>query len=87
MAYYLEEVYKNEHSVLQLIPKIRDQYSSCTVLFLTPASNSIKSAKMETKSKSASQHSKKFFFVNIKSISIKEENLSTKRHKHILKGQ
>ena len=87
MAYYLEEVYKNEHSVLQLIPKIRDQYSSCAALFLTPASNSIKSAKMETESKSASQHSNILFFVNIKSISLKEENLSTKRHKHVLKGR
>ena len=30
---------------------------------------------------------KKSFFVNIKSISIEEVNLSTKRHRHILKGQ
>ena len=87
MAYCLKEVYKNEHSVLQLIPEIRDQYSSCTVFFLTPASNSIKSAKMERKSKSASQHSKNLFFVNIKSISTKEVNLSTKPHRHVLKGQ
>ena len=73
-------------SVLHLIRKIRDQHSSCTALFLTPISNSIKSDKMETESKSASQHSN-LFFVNIKSISTKEVNLSTKRHRHILKGQ
>ena len=42
---------------------------------------------METGSKSASKHSKTLFFVNIKSISIKEVNLSTKGHRHILKGQ
>ena len=56
------------------------------LFFLTPISNSIKSDKMETERKSASQHSKIFFFVNIKSISTKEVNLSTKRHRHILKG-
>ena len=74
-------------SVLHLIRKIRDQHSSCTALFLTPISNSIKSDKMETESKSASHHSKNLFFVNIKSVSTKEVNLSTKRHRHILKGQ
>ena len=74
-------------SVLHLIRKIRDQHSSCTALFLTPISNSIKSDKMETGSKSASHHSKNLFFVNIKSVSTKEVNLSTKRHRHILKGQ
>ena len=74
-------------SVLHMIRKIRDQHSSCTALFLTPISNSIKSDKMETESKSASHHSKKNFFVNIKSVSTKEVNLSTKRHRHILKGQ
>ena len=85
MAYYHQEVYKNEHSVLHFIPKIR--YSLSTALFLTPTTNSIKSDKMETKSKSASKHSKNPFFVNIKRISIKEVNLSTKGHKHNLKGQ
>ena len=74
-------------SVLHLIRKIRDQHSSCTALFLTPISNSIKSYKMETESKSASHHSKNLFFVNIKSVSTKDVNLSTKRHRHILKGQ
>ena len=53
---------------------------------LTPISNSIKSDKMEAESKSASQHSKIFFFVNIKTISTKEVNLSTKLHMNILKG-
>ena len=42
---------------------------------------------METERKSASEHSKTLFFVNIKNISIKEVNLSTKGHRHILKGQ
>ena len=42
---------------------------------------------METESKSASQHSKTLFFINIKSISVKEVNLSTKGHRHILKDQ
>ena len=74
-------------SVLHLIRKIRDQHSSCTALFLTPISNSIKSDKMETESKSTSHHSKNLFFVNIKSVSTKEVNLLTKRHRHILKGQ
>ena len=74
-------------SVLHLIRKIRDQHSSCTALFLTPISNSIKSDKMETESKSASHHSKNIFFVNVRSVSTKEVNLSTKRHRHILKGQ
>ena len=53
---------------------------------LTPICNSIKSDKMEAESKWASQHSKIFFFVNIKTISTKEVNLSTKLHMHILKG-
>ena len=86
MAYYHQEVYKNEHSVLHFISKIR--HSLSTALFLTPTTNSIKSEdKMETKSKSASKHSNNPFFVNIKRISIKEVNLSTKEHKHNLKGQ
>ena len=63
------------------------RHSLCTALFMTPTTNSIKSGKMETESKSASEHSKTLFFVNIKSISIKEVNLSTKGHRHILKGQ
>ena len=33
---------------------------------------------METENKSALEHSKTLFFINIKSISIKEVNLSTK---------
>ena len=70
-------------SVLHLIRKIRDQHSSCTALFMTPISHSIKSDKMETESKSASHHSKNIFFVNIKIVSTKEVNLSTKRHRHI----
>ena len=74
-------------SVLDLIPKIRDQHSSCTALFLTPTSNSIESDKMETESKSTSQHSRHLFLINIKNISIKEVNLSTKRHRYILKVQ
>ena len=62
--------------------------SQVLLFLLTPISNSIKWDKMETESKSASQHSKIFFFVNIKikSISTKEVNLSTKQHSHILKG-
>ena len=63
------------------------RHTLCTALFLTLTTNSIKSGKMETGSKSASKHSKTLFFVNIKSISIKEVNLSTKGHRHILKGQ
>ena len=70
-------------SVLHLIRKIRDQHSSCTALFMTPISHSIKSDKMETESKSASHHSKNIFLVNIKIVSTKEVNLSTKRHRHI----
>ena len=86
MAYYHQEVYKNEHSVLNFIPKIRN--SLWTALFMTPTPKSIKSDKMEMQSKSASQHKKKkYFFVNTKSIPIKEKNLSTKGHRHILKGQ
>ena len=85
MAYYHHEVYKKEHSVLHFIPKIR--HSLCTALFLPPTTKSIKSDKMETERKSASQHSKNLFFINIKSFSIKEVNLSTKGHRHILKGQ
>ena len=42
---------------------------------------------METESKSASENSKTHFFVNIYSISIKVVNLSTKEHRHTLKGQ
>ena len=61
--------------------------SLCTDLFVTSITNSIKSGKMETESKSASQHSETFFFENIKSISVKEVNLSTKGHRHILKVQ
>ena len=49
--------------------------------------NSIKSGKMETESESAPEHSKAFFFVNIKGISIKKVNLSIKEYRHILKGQ
>ena len=44
---------------IYFIPKNR--YSLCTALFLTPTTNSIKSSKMETESKSASEHSKTFF--------------------------
>ena len=46
----------------------------------------MKSGKMEKEWKSASEHSKTLS-VNIKSISIKEVNLSTKGHRHILNGQ
>ena len=49
--------------------------------------NSIKSGKMETEGESAPEHSKAFFFVNIKGISIKKVNLSIKEYRHILKGQ
>ena len=45
---------------IYFIPKNR--YSLCTALFLTPTTNSIKSSKMETESKSASEHSKSLFF-------------------------
>ena len=67
------------------IPKTR--HSLCTALFLTLTTNSIKSHKMEAESKSASEHSKILFFINTKIISIKEVNLSTKGHRHILKSQ
>ena len=67
------------------IPKTR--HSLCTALFLTLTTNSIKSDKLETESKSASEHSKTLFSINIKRISIKGVNLSTKGHRHILKGQ
>ena len=70
---------------IHFIPKTRN--SLRTALFLTRTTNSIKSEKMETESKSASEHSKTFFFVNIKSISIKVVNLSTKEHRHTLKDQ
>ena len=70
---------------IHFIPKTR--HSLCTALFLTPSTNSIKSGKMETESESASEHSKAFFFVNIKGISIKKVNLSIKGYRHILKGQ
>ena len=68
MAYYHQDVYKNEQ---------------CP----TFDSQDQRSNKMETESKSASHHSKNLFFVNVKSVSTKEVNLSTKRHRHILKGQ
>ena len=42
---------------------------------------------METETQSTSKHSKNLYFVNTKSISTKEVNLSTKGHRHILKGQ
>ena len=45
---------------IYFIPKNR--YSLCTALFLTPTTNRIKSSKMETESKSASEHSKSLFF-------------------------
>ena len=67
------------------IPKTR--HSLWTALFLTLTTNSIKSHKMEAESKSASEHSKTLFFINTKIISIKEVNLSTKGHRHILKSQ
>ena len=66
---------------------IKTRHSLCTALFLTLTTNSIKSDKLETESKSASEHSKTLFFINIKRISIKGVNLSTKGHRHILKGQ
>ena len=67
------------------VPKTR--HSSCTALFLTPTTNNITSGKMEIEIKPASEHSKTPFFVNIKNISSKEVNLSTKGDRHILKGQ
>ena len=70
---------------IHFIPKAT--HSLCTALFLTPVTNSIKSDKIERERKSASEHSKTLFFVNIKSMSIKQVNLSTKRHRPILKGQ
>ena len=42
---------------------------------------------METESKSASEHSKTLFFVNVNSICIEEVNLSTKGHRSVKKGQ
>ena len=49
------------------------------------SNHQMENGQMETESKSASEHSKTLFFVNIKNISIKEVNLSTKGHRHILK--
>ena len=77
--------YVNITTLPHFIPKIG--YSLCAALFLTPTTNSINSDKIETESKSASEHSKNLFFVNFKSISIKEADLSTKGHRHILKSQ
>ena len=67
------------------VPKTR--HSSCTAFFLTPTANNITSGKMEIEIKPTSEHSKTPFFVNIKNISSKEVNLSTKGDMHILRSQ
>ena len=69
---------------IHFIPKTR--HSLCTALFLALTTNSIVRQNGNRK-QIASEHSKTLLFINIRTISIKEVNLSTKGHMHILKGQ
>ena len=86
MAYYHQEVYKNEHSVLHLIGKIRDQHSSGNALLSDSNLQQHQVRQNGSRKQISFAAFKNLFFVNIKTISTKEVNLSTKLHMNILKG-